>query len=476
MTNERATKPSRPEGLDKIIADVEAERSALAVMMIRPSEDIYEATGRLSVDSFYTEKYRTVFLAIKKLVADGEKVDIMSVLVCINSSFNAAVSGYELTQIADGDTSMRLSSLVEVLETYRQKREIQLLAKKVLFEIPESGFSLPDDVVRLSDRLLAIVEGGAEESTTLADEMKQLLSDEDDVVPGIKVGINLIDKMGGFDVPSMTILGAYFSHGKSMLSVNMALNAVRLGAKVAYYSLEMSNRQLTERMLANLSGVPAHSIRMRSYSIEQRYDLESTFDKYGVSIGRNIFFDFCRESSLESIMLSIRRMKNKYGVNLVFIDHFMLMNLPSEKGENEERIQARAGRLIFNLSRDVGVAIVVLWQLNKEASRGQTPLVSSLRGSGQPAEAADNIFLLYDPHHEDENFQFPEPFAKYSTDGYVYLNAAKCRNYTTSAELLKSSPAISLMSSLPPGETPPLRSDYTGPSYGSYRSGSSLPR
>ena len=95
------------------------------------------------------------------------------------------------------------------------------------------------------------------------------------------------------------------------------------------------------------------------------------------------------------------------------------------KGVNKEQQMAEVARRLKNLAKDTGIWIIAISQLNRDSSN-HVPTLNRLRDSGQIAEAADIVVLIYRP--EIFSASYPEPFKAASTRGTAMINIAKGRN------------------------------------------------
>lgn len=83
--------------------------------------------------------------------------------------------------------------------------------------------------------------------------------DTGDIVP---TGFSVYDKLtGGFERGSLVTIGATSGSGKSTFALQLAINQARLGYKVVLVPLEMSHKEMLNRLLANVSNTDLSKIR-----------------------------------------------------------------------------------------------------------------------------------------------------------------------------------------------------------------------
>ena len=196
------------------------------------------------------------------------------------------------------------------------------------------------------------------------------------------------------------------------------------GCPVAFYSMEMTKHQIAARMLSAESGIPSKDIQMSRLSepmLEQ-------IDKGVARVLRNdVYFDDRSTSNIDTILSSIRSLKIKYGIKGAIVDYLQILNV-NMKGTNKEQQMGDVARRLKNIAKELGIWIVALSQLNRD-NLNPVPTLARLRDSGQIAEAADVVMLIYRP--ECYSKDYPEPFKSANTQGTAMIDVAKGRNVGT---------------------------------------------
>ena len=104
------------------------------------------------------------------------------------------------------------------------------------------------------------------------------------------------------------------------------------------------------------------------------------------------------------------------------------------KGSNTEQQMGEAARRLKNLAKELDIWIIALSQLNRD-SLNPVPTLARLRASGQIAEAADVVMLIYRP--ELYGKFYPDPFQNADTHGTAMIDIAKGRNIGLSKFLVR---------------------------------------
>ena len=148
--------------------------------------------------------------------------------------------------------------------------------------------------------------------------------------------------------------------------------------------------------------------------------------RIGKLSGKSIYFDDRSTSNIDTIISSIRYMKLKFDIDGAIIDYLQILNV-NMKGANKEQQMGDVARRLKNLAKELDIWIIALSQLNRD-TMNPVPTIARLRDSGQIAEAADVVILVYRPEYYDKSRRYPDPFSNASTEGTAMIDIAKGRN------------------------------------------------
>jgi replicative DNA helicase len=117
-------------------------------------------------------------------------------------------------------------------------------------------------------------------------------------------------------------------------------------------------------------------------------------------------------------------MKIKYGIKGVIVDYLQILNV-NMKGANKEQQMGDVARRLKNIAKELDIWVIALSQLSRD-SQNPAPSIARLRDSGQIAEAADMVILIYRP--EIYGKKYPDEFSDKSTENTALIDVAKGRN------------------------------------------------
>jgi len=213
--------------------------------------------------------------------------------------------------------------------------------------------------------------------------------------------------------------------GKTALVLTMARNmAVVHKTAVAFFSLEMSNIQLVNRLIVSESGIPSEKIRNGRLDPHEWTQLVVKIKDLTEA---KIFIDDTPALSIFEFRAKCRRLKAQYDVGIIVIDYLQLMTGPTETKGNREQEVSTISRSLKAIAKELNVPIIALSQLNRSVeTRGgnKRPQLSDLRESGAIEQDADVVIFI----HRPEYYGFMEDEEGNSLAGLAEIILSKHRN------------------------------------------------
>jgi len=220
-------------------------------------------------------------------------------------------------------------------------------------------------------------------------------------------GINL--KCGGLHSSDLIILAGRPGMGKTSLATNIAFNAAQrwvrdredgieedksVGAKVAFFSLEMSADQLATRILAEQSGISSESLRMGKISREDFRELSRASRELQ---DLPLFIDDTPALTIAAMRTRARRLQRRHGVGLIVVDYLQLLQGSGRANDNRVNEISEISRGLKTLAKELQVPVIALSQLSRavEQREDKRPQLSDLRESGSIEQDADMVWFIY---------------------------------------------------------------------------------
>ena len=209
-------------------------------------------------------------------------------------------------------------------------------------------------------------------------------------VPSVPVRCITVDSPDHLYLAGESMIPTHNTSFALGIAANAALEA---RTPVLIFSLEMSHRELTQRMLCSEARVDA--TRMRNGKL-----LESDWPKISHAVGRlgesPIFIDDNPHLTIMEIRAKARRLKSREGLGMIIIDYMQLMSGRSN-AENRQVEVSEMSRGLKILARELNVPVIALSQLsrNLESRADKRPVLADLRESGSLEQDADVVIFLY---------------------------------------------------------------------------------
>lgn len=225
------------------------------------------------------------------------------------------------------------------------------------------------------------------------------------MIEGIKVNLGNYDNlMGGLKPEELIMIGGHSGEGKTQLMCHMAMEAARTprdfcgtAPRVAYFSLEMSKRQISARWISKLAQV---SMREKYPTNDQKLAIENaTKDLIQLSSTRQlILIEPQFAHSIDQIVRETIRLRQQEKVEMIFIDYAQLIGV-SGNGSKYDQL-GMVSKQVKKLCNDLGLTVVMGVQLNRDALTGGNsgrPAGHHIADSLDLLRAADALHLIWNP-------------------------------------------------------------------------------
>jgi len=396
--------------LEELPNNIEAEQSVIGSILL--SNEIFdEISIIISNYNFYDPMHQKIFGAIEKLIHSGMLANPITLKNYFENEKDELNVPEYLVKITKFSTSSRQAiEYSKLIYDLYVKRELVKISESVidaakLNDLDNDGQKIIENYEK---SLFDLAEKGSFSSTIVkfdealrqTIEMAQIAYKNEEGIVGVPTGLtDLDDRLGGLHKSDLVIIAGRPSMGKTALATNIAFHAAKKmndeGKKssIAFFSLEMSSEQLSTRILAEQSRIKSNDIRRGRISDEQ-------FDKF-IEASKNItelplYIDETPAISIAALSNRARRIKRKFGLDMVVIDYIQLMSASNFKdGRVQEISQITQG--LKALAKELSVPVLALSQLSRavEQRDQKKPQLSDLRESGSIEQDADVVMFVY---------------------------------------------------------------------------------
>ncbi len=416
---------------------IELEEAVLGALMIE-KDALNDVIDVLKPKSFYKPAHQEIYQAIFELFSESQPVDMLTVTQQLRKMA-------KLEMVGGPSYIMKLTSLVNsaanieyharIITEQAIKRDLIAIAS----EIQKDAFEDSADVFTLLDKaeqaLFDISESNirknyADMRSIMQEAIRELEArrDQQDGLTGVPTGLTALDRVtAGWQPSDLIILAARPAMGKTAFSLSVLRNAaIDFGKGVAFFSLEMSAVQLTNRLISAEAELESEKIKKGQLA---DWEWEKLYAKIGAIAEAPIFIDDTPAISILELRAKCRRLKAQHDIQMVVIDYLQLMTGNTGKGGagNREQEIASISRALKQLAKELNVPVIALSQLSRAVeTRGgdKRPQLSDLRESGSIEQDADMVLFLY----RAEYYGITEDAAGNPTAGVGEVMIAKHRN------------------------------------------------
>lgn len=385
--------------------NIEAEQAVLGSILIDP-EAILEISDLLAASDFYRDAHKEIYRAMLALLEREEPADTMTLSAYLETH-------HQLEQV--GGDHYITSLVYNVPTSANAEHYAHIVKKKAIFrtltqaagKIASLAYEEDETALETAEQLILDISENASSGTDfvpLADIMADLSNEFDKMeryrgaITGIPTGFPGLDRLAhGLQKADLIILGALPRIGKTSIALNMALHAAfEHGHAGAFFSLEMSKKQLGLRMLAQEARIDMQKIRRRALT-EEEEDLVA--DALVRLMDGKIYINDTAGLTIDAIRSKARRLKAKQGIEWVIVDYLQLVQKHIDGKRMRERVQevAEVARGLKNMAKELDVPVLALAQLNRESEKrlDQVPMLSDLAESSELEKAADIVLFLH---------------------------------------------------------------------------------
>lgn len=390
----------------------EAEEAVLGAVLINP-ESYYDIAQSLQADDFYIIRNRWIWEAFTQLHEHRVPIDFLTVCEELEQHDHLQEIGgtsYVMSLINQTPTSLHAQAYGKIIEDNAVRRRM-LASANELAKLAYNREQTVDTILNEAEKtIFGLSERRVQRDlqpiqqvlSNVYDRVSQL-SSRDEEIYGVPTGLIDLDKLlGGLQKSDFLIIAGRPGMGKTGFMLSVAKNAAQKYKKhVAMFSLEMSNEQLVQRLIAQETGIDTQKLRTGKLAEEEWPLFTHAIE---VLAGTTIFLDDTPAITPLQLRTKCRRLDLEYKLDLIIIDYLQLMTGDSH---NDNRVQevSYISRNLKVLARELNVPVLVGAQLSRavEQRTDKRPVLSDLRESGSLEQDADIVMFINRPDANEKD-------------------------------------------------------------------------
>ena len=410
--NNNTRRPSRQLPIDNNYAHVqpqalEVERAVLGALLI--DKDAYAVVCEmLYPESFYEPRNQLIYTAIRDLSMDEKPVDVLTVTEQLSRNGTLEEAGGP-AYIAEISSRVASSAHVDyhariVAQKYLARQLIHF-ASDVETKAFDETIDVDDLMQHAEGSLFELSQKNMKKDYTQVDPVIKSAMDaimkayqNTDGLTGVPTGYHKLDDItSGWQASDLIIIAGRPAMGKTSFALSLAKNiAADYQVPTAFFSLEMSNVQLVNRLISNVCEIQGSHIQSGQLQPDELDRLDKRIN--GLH-GKPLYIDDTPGLSVFELRTKARRLVREHGVKIIMIDYLQLMNANGMRFSSRQEEVSTISRSLKSLAKELDIPILALSQLNRgvesrEGVDGKRPQLSDLR-----EQDADMVLFVHRPEY-----------------------------------------------------------------------------
>lgn len=382
--------------------DFEAELFVIGACVMNGEETVIEVTPIVKPADFLRETNRWAFEAILALYDRHEGIDLITVRRELERMGRAGEVEITTLMTAAADPYFRFyhaAHYARIVADRALDRRLIDAGTKLAHTGYDDGLTAEGKKDRAAQIVDAAVDGVADDGFTRLSDVVLRMDNRrwNDAArePAISTALSdLDDVMGGLHRADMTVVAGVSGHGKTSLLNTIAWNVAAAGVPVAYFSLEMKDERIHDRILRILTGIPFNRLQLPGRNLRPD-EVDAITTAMGQMSEAPLYLSDRRGQTVEAIARKARQLHRREKLGLIVVDFMQLVE--TARGD----LEGRTGELdhiayrLYDLAGELDCHVLCASQLVKADFVSAPPTIDKVRGSGAIVHAANNVVFVW---------------------------------------------------------------------------------
>lgn len=391
---------------------VDIEKMVLGALMV--DKDAFSIVSEiLHPETFYEPRSQKIYKAIQTLSLNEDPVDIMTVVEELKREGtldDIGGAGYILELSERVASSAHIEYHAKILAQKYLARQLISFASVIETKAFDETVDVDELMQEAEGSLFELSQKNMRQDYTQIDpvvkqavEILQKAAANKGGLTGIPTGyVKLDDYTSGWQRSDLVIIAGRPAMGKTSFALSLAKNiAVDYDTPIAFFSLEMNNVQLVNRLISNVCEIEGKKILNGQLDDEEWKRLDKNVRKLQAA---PIYIDDTPGMSIFELRTKARRLVREKGVQVIMIDYLQLMNANGARFGSRQEEVSTISRSLKGLAKELDIPVLALSQLNRtvegrEGIDGKRPQLSDLRESGAIEQDADMVLFVHRPEY-----------------------------------------------------------------------------
>ncbi len=395
----------QPQALD-------VEKVVLGALMI--DKDAYAVVCEiLYPESFYEPRNQMVYSAIRDLSMAERPVDMLTVTdqLAKNGTLEEVGGPVYISELSSRvASSANIEYHARIIAQKYLARQLISFSSGIQTKALDETVDVDELMQEAEGSLFELSQRNMKKDYTQIDpviknavDVIQKAAANKDGLTGVPTGYHKLDDItSGWQPSDLVIIAGRPAMGKTSFALSMAKNiAADYKVPMAFFSLEMSNVQLVNRLISNCCEIQGSKILNGQLQPDEWERLDKRMNGL---LGAPLYVDDTPGLSVFELRTKARRLVREHGVKIIMIDYLQLMNANVMRFSSRQEEVSTISRSLKGLAKELDVPILALSQLNRgvesrEGLEGKRPQLSDLRESGAIEQDADMVLFVHRPEY-----------------------------------------------------------------------------
>lgn len=391
---------------------IDIEKVVLGALMI--DKDAFTVVSEIiKPETFYEVRHQKIYEAVQSLNLQEKPVDIMTVTEELRHKGTLEDVGgpaYVVELSSQVASSAHIEYHAHILAQKFLARQLIQFASMIETDAFDETVDVDDLMQKAEGALFEISQKNMLQDyvqiDTIVDQAHQLLlqaSNREGGLTGVPSGFRKLDDItAGWQPSDLVIIAGRPAMGKTSFALSIAKNvAIDYRKPIAFFSLEMNNVQLVNRLISNVCSIPGNKILNGQLTPDEWERFDSNIRKMQ---GAPIYVDDTPGLSIFELRTKARRLVREHGIELLMIDYLQLMNANGMRFNSRQEEVSTISRSLKGLAKELNIPVLALSQLSRaveqrDGPEGKRPQLSDLRESGAIEQDADMVLFVHRPEY-----------------------------------------------------------------------------
>ena len=391
---------------------IDIEKVVLGALMI--DKDAFTVVSEIiKPETFYEARHQKIYEAVQSLNLQEKPVDIMTVTEELRHKGTLEDVGgpaYVVELSSQVASSAHIEYHAHILAQKFLARQLIQFASMIETDAFDETVDVDDLMQKAEGALFEISQKNMLQDyvqiDTIVDQAHQLLlqaSNREGGLTGVPSGFRKLDDItAGWQPSDLVIIAGRPAMGKTSFALSIAKNvAIDYRKPIAFFSLEMNNVQLVNRLISNVCSIPGNKILNGQLTPDEWERFDSNIRKMQ---GAPIYVDDTPGLSIFELRTKARRLVREHGIELLMIDYLQLMNANGMRFNSRQEEVSTISRSLKGLAKELNIPVLALSQLSRaveqrDGPEGKRPQLSDLRESGAIEQDVDMVLFVHRPEY-----------------------------------------------------------------------------